>query len=382
MRNLFLPLITLIVIGTSAQAGRNADGAMVVHTDDTIEYSAGAQFCESPPLPTECVGLNTNAHQGIEREQVIWLLAAFPDASSPGVTTIQFGITHNIPPNQGYFTQQTACGPMPLELPDTGWPETGFGNLVAYGVPVYEHLFRFYWFALFVDGPDNYFGTRTYPSTNEAKFVDDGSPPIEDLCTLFGTVRWDGNGTNSCPGGDLSGACCFIDGHCEMLPPGDCFAQGGTFTASGYPCEPNPCAPTGSCCFCDTHCEVITAEECYERGGEYWNLQATCDPNPCPAQIGVCCLDSGECVEVRCIRECANLGGHFDGYGGGCIPNPCAQPQVACCFDDGTCQYITADQCEADGGHSQGEGSDCEPNLCPYTPSMQTTWGKIKASYR
>jgi hypothetical protein len=382
MRRIIPVICAILFVTTAAQAGRNSNGALVVHTDDSVYYTSTGVFCSSA-LPASCLELNANATSGIEREQLIWLIAAFVPESSPGVTTIQFGIEHNIPSGQGYFTAFSACGPDPLELPDGGWPETGYGDLVAYSYAVYSHLFPFYWFAVFVDGPDNYFGTRTYPSTDEAKFVDDGSPPIEDLCFNFGTVRWDGNGVNQCQFGDPNGACCFPDGSCQRMLPNECAALGGAFQGVGTLCIPNPCGPqVGSCCLCSGECVVLSEADCAAQGGEYWNFQPDCDPNPCPAQIGVCCLPNGNCVEVYCIRQCTDQGGTFMGYGGSCTENPCAQPQEACCFPDGTCQFVTAEECTLAGGDPHGYGTDCDPNDCPVTPTEPTTWGRIKATYR
>jgi hypothetical protein len=382
MRRSILVLSALMLLGSAAQAGRNVNGAMLVHTDNSVTYTSTADYCTST-IPPVCDDLNPNATLGIDREQVIWLVAMFRPESSPGVTTLQFGIRHNLPAGQGYFTDYGACGPGLLELPDSGWPESGFGNLVAYGVPVYSRAFPFYWFAVFVDGPENYFGTRTYPSTNEAKFVDDGNPPVEDLCYSFGTVRWDGTGANDCPCCPDEGACCFPDGTCQALNPDSCAALGGTFQGTGTVCDPNPCGPpVGSCCLCSGECVVVSEVDCAAQGGEYWNFQPNCDPNPCPAQIGVCCLPNGNCVEVYCIQQCTDQGGSFMGYGGSCTENPCAQPQEACCFADASCQFVTADECTLAGGNPQGYGTDCDPNDCPVTPTERTTWGRIKATYR
>jgi len=376
-----LILSALMLLGSGALAGRNTNGTMAVHTDDSVIYTSSADYCATT-IPSSCEGLNPNGTQGIDREQVIWLVAVFRPESSPGVTTIQFGIAHNLPAGQGFFTDYGVCGPSSIELPDSGWPESGFGDLVAYGSPVYDRVFPFYWFAVFADGPGSYFGTRTYPTTNEAKWVDDGNPPAEDLCYYFGTIRWDGRGRNPCPCCPDQGACCLPDGYCCLADPDPCTTLGGTFQGSGTACDPNPCHPVGSCCLCGGECRVLSAEDCAAQGGEYWNFQPNCDPNPCPAQIGVCCLPSGNCVEVYCIQECNDQGGSFMGYGGSCTENPCAQPQAACCFDDGSCRYLAAEDCALAGGQSQGYGTDCDPNHCPVTPVDRTTWGRIKAAYK
>ncbi len=199
MRMLISSIVLLMLLAPPAVAGRNANGALVVHTDDTVQYRDGAYWCSTPTLPATCEELNAAAGRGIDEEQIIWVMAAFLPDASPAVTTVQFGIDHNIPADQGYFTNWRVCGPSPTESPDPGWPETGFGNIVTFGSPVHERLIRLYWFATFVDGPENYFATRSYPSTNQAKFFDDADPPNEDLCENFGVIRWFQPGHNDCP---------------------------------------------------------------------------------------------------------------------------------------------------------------------------------------
>jgi hypothetical protein len=374
----------MLAIATSSvhARGRNWNGALVVHVDDTIVYSSGDDYCQTPDLPSLCQYLNANGSEGLVREQFIWLLAAFLPERDPGVTTIQFGIAHNLPANQGYFTQFAACGPSPLELPDTGWPETGLGNLVAYGSPVYDNIFRFYWFAVFRDGPDNFFGTRTYPSTNEAKFVDDGNPPYEDLIFNFGTVRWDGTGFNQCPEHvDPGGACCYCDGTCLIQWESECQ---GEFLGMDVPCDPNPCpASIGACCYPDGHCEISICAECPGQDGVWQGPGTTCDPNPCPPLPEACCFLNGSCTYVP-AEQCAADGGAAQGHGTDCDPNPCEIHETgACCLDDqGTCVIVVEEECVYQGGGYMGDGVPCEPNPCISDPIEKTTWGRIKATYR
>ncbi len=214
-----LLLAVAMLIASPSWAGRNVNGMMLVHTDDSIVYTATADYCQSA-TPGRCEDFVNTSHKTPDEATVVWLMAAFVASSSPAVTALQFGIHHNLPPTQGYIDGYSACGPQLLELPDTGWPELNdCGNLVAYGVPVYDHAFPFYWFAVWHDDDTYYFGTRTYPSTNEAKFVDDGSPPIEDLCFNFAAMRWNVPGEMDCiPDQPHSGACCFLDGSCIYTP--------------------------------------------------------------------------------------------------------------------------------------------------------------------
>jgi hypothetical protein len=344
VKHLVLQFLLLALLGTSVNAGRNWNGALVVHTDDSVIYSTTENYCETPSLPSACEMLNANAGQGIENAQVIWLLAAFLPQQSPAVAEIQFGIRHNLPVGQDYFAGYASCL-YSGQQQDPGWPETGFGNIVAFSPAVTDCLFRFYWFALYVDGPDNYFGTCPYPGTNEAKFVDDGNPPVEDLCTNFGTVRWDGTGRNYCPEfTEPAGACCFPDGSCRMAwPEWACTDQGGVYQGDGMPCDPNPCTqPSEACCHFDGSCTFVTAEQCAAEGGMAMGYGTNCDPNPCEDnRTGACCLDmNGNCVILR-----------------------------------------QAD-CYVQGGEYQGPDAPCEPNPCFGFPSEHVSWGRIKVGYR
>ena len=411
--------ISMVALPSSAHARRNANGAMLVHTDNSVIYTYTADYCASV-MPTDCGGLNANATGGIDFADVVWLVAAFRPEASPGVTMLQFGIEHNLPAGQGYIPAYGPCGPGPIELKDLGWPETGFGDLVAFSGPVFSHVFQFYWFAVFVDpGGTNYFGTRTYPSTNEATFVDDGNPPLEDLCTLFGTVRWDGTGFNNCPPLVIVGACCYPDGTCRVQTITDCQ---GNYVGDGTVCTPSPCPQPEACCFCDGSCQYMIYADCVAQGGLAQGPGTDCEPAICasPPDEGACCLGQ-ECVILT--RWCCSVqNGEFEGDGTVCDPNPCLWP-AACCFCDGTCQMLLeadclaqdglpfgpGSECEAiqcapppvgaccfsqecvlmderccsiEGGVFKGSGTPCDPNPCEETPVHSTTWGRIKASYR
>lgn len=377
MKKLLLALGILALICSPAMAGRNTNGALVVHTNDSVVYTPTANFCNST-LPTVCEELNANATGGVNAEQVIWLLAAFRPESSPGVTTIQFGINHNIPAGAGYFTAFGSCGPSPLELPDAGWPETGYGNLVAYGSAVYDHVFKYYWFALYVDGPGNYFGTRTYPSTNEAKFVDDGNPPVEDLIYNFGTVQWDGTGVNNCPTQPTArGACCYADGSCLVQTVTEC---GGHYLGDNTVCDPNPCPQPEACCFVDGSCQFILADACIVAGGSPQGAGTSCQPNNCeqPPVPEACCFQDGSCQFIL-AADCTAQGGTPMGAGTTCETVNCQIPTGACCDEVGNCTVTTAADCQ---GTYMGDGTVCDPNPCPVPVRENTTWGQIKANYR
>jgi hypothetical protein len=75
----------------AAHAGKNAGGTLAVHTNDTYSYSAGTACSTIAAEPTSCEAAVTRTDK--EAGAVVWLLAAFPAAASPGVSVIYFGIT-------------------------------------------------------------------------------------------------------------------------------------------------------------------------------------------------------------------------------------------------------------------------------------------------
>jgi hypothetical protein len=186
--------------GGSSFAGRNADGAMIVHTDDAVAYTPGPDYCASSYLPLSCEGAITRTDKDQDHPALIWFLASFPDSAYPGVTTVEFGIDHNLPPHEGYFADYGTCAA--LELADTDWPETGRGNIVSFGDSQRTgSLWPFYWFAAY-GFAGAYIGTTVNPNSSLATFVDDGVPPQSDLITRFGQVRWYAMGSNDCPGSE------------------------------------------------------------------------------------------------------------------------------------------------------------------------------------
>jgi hypothetical protein len=338
---MLLLVVCLVALEYPALAGRNANGALVVHTDDSIQYSNTPDYCMTA-VPGSCSELNTRTDVPYGIPAVVWLLAAFPDGSSPTVTRIQFGIHHNLPVGEWYFLQARPCGPSPLELPDEGWPEPNdCGNIVAFESPVYDQIFKYYIFGVYLES-GQFFGTRTYPSTDEAQFVDDGDPPRADRIYNFGTIRWGAPGENQCPTPPVEEACCFQDGTCLFILASDCDAQGGMTQGPGTTCDPNPCPAYGVCCFGLAECWFIPEAMCEQYGGEYQGDGGSCDPNPCEGEV---------------------------------LPE-------ACCFAEGYCEWLGYPDCIEQGGTPQGLETTCETVICEPVPTENTTWGSIKARFR
>lgn len=201
MRLSLSALLFLLVVGSAgpAHAGRNANGAMVVHTTDTVTYTSTADYCGAQfNNPSTCAVAGTRTDKPDSEPAVIWLLAAFLSNASPAVTGVQFGLEHNLPVDAGAFARYGACGSGVLELPDEGWPETGLGNTISFGAATTSKLFPFYWFAAY--GSDgSYLGTGINPNSRHAIFTDDSNPPAEDECYNFGRIQWFAPGFNNCP---------------------------------------------------------------------------------------------------------------------------------------------------------------------------------------
>jgi hypothetical protein len=78
-------------------------------------------------------------------------------------------------------------------------------------------------------------------------------------------------------------ACCFQDGHCEVLLPDECTNLGGIPQGPGSNCDnPELCPPpTGACCLPDGTCQVLSEEDCRANGGTDWTEGVDCDAVNC-----------------------------------------------------------------------------------------------------
>jgi hypothetical protein len=164
-----------------------------------------------------------------------------------------------------------------------------------------------------------------------------------------------------------------------VLTADACGLAGGTYKGDDTICDPNPCdqppppPAQGACCFVDGSCQVLTAEACSLAGGTYTGDDSVCDPNPCdqpppPPAEGACCFVDGSC-QVLTAEACSLAGGTYTGDDTVCDPNPCDQPppppaEGACCFVDGSCQVLTAEACSLAGGTYTGDDTVCDPNPC------------------
>jgi hypothetical protein len=369
----------LVLTGEPGLAERNRNGALIVHTNDAVSYSAGAAYCGGDfDDPASCEEAGTRSNLASDEAAVIWVLASFQRHANPAVTVVYFGIDHD--PGDVEFVGWSHCGPPgSLEIPDDGWPVTGLGNSVAFGHPIAgDLLFPVYWFAAAGEA-GAHLGTAVNPLGGYAAFVDDSNPPLLDPIDRFGVMGWQMDGLNDCEGIPY-GACCY-DAVCRIEDEPWCIATGGLYLGEGAPCDPNPCGgPAGACCLEDGHCEVLLPVYCDHFAGQFLGGGAVCDPSPCAQPPQACCFATGICTFVP-ENECTAGGGTPQGPRTRCDQIACRAPQLgACCMGDQTCRVSGDADCALLGGLFY-PGAACEPFPC-VTPVAPTTWGKLRAVFR
>jgi len=366
-------------------AGRNADGAMLLHTNDACSFSTGWDYCGdlgpySAPLPATCDELVTTTTRDIAIESIVWMVAAFADASSPSVKSFQTGLYGDITPDM--FSGWGFCPSNGLEIPDATWPGPNSGTAVTYLFPaITSHLFKIYYFACGAPFSGAIMRSGDYVGgDHHAEWADDSDPAVIDYVFRFGSVGWGVAGSKDCPIPPTTGACCFPDGTCQVLDETICTGQGGAFQGLGTVCDPNPCPPPrGACCFVDGSCIDLLEADCATQGGTWEGFGTDCATFQCPQpQPEACCFTDGSCQNLL-ADACRTAGGTPEGQGTNCDTFQCPQPPTGACCVGTDCTITTQDGCS---GLWQGPDTTCEPvNPCA-TPVRSTTWGAIKGQYR
>lgn len=387
MRKILLALGIMALICTPAMAGPNANGAIVVHTDDTYIFGDDDQCIVDGlgyPLPATCPELLTTVSTYLAGGNTIWFLAAFLPSASPDVRTIYFGASFD---NVNLKVATSARGPCGsgLELPDAGWVSNTTGDTWGFNDAQTASLFRFYWFLVkkipTTVPPGAFFCSAVNPTGGYASFI--SSALDTDYITQFGCVKYFQAGSNTCPQGvAVTGACCTPLGDCSVLEPQQCVLP-NHYMGDGTVCLPdNPCPQPGACCVPDLGtCTFGLAADCLTPN--VFMPGAVCLPvNPCPAK-GACCTPiTGVCYYML-PEDCLPPQTFMPGLT--CLPNnPCpAEHQGACCVIDlGVCVMVYEAQCIAPNTFHPdwicGENDQCPPPV----PTQPTTWGQIKANYR
>lgn len=284
----------LLCLAVAAEADPNDmhGGVLILHAPDFSE-AGNWDWCDQyhntghPDAPFGIAScdeqVNTAPVTGSSYEHnLLFVVAAWHE---PKVWCgVQFGIA---PEFDGlwYFIEYGPCHEDCLELSTDGWPGAGEGTaIVGWKLP-WEGNFEAVYFFKGYSFEDTRLPLGLDPTHDFAGFGNCDEPAQVVAATCLGAVdiSSDGTGTYCCPvpPGEPE-ACCFTDGHCEMLNNYDCLHSGGEFY--GGDCDPvNPCPsppPVGACCLDTGECFYIAQQDCEMIGGD-WFLGEDCDRNPC-----------------------------------------------------------------------------------------------------
>lgn len=245
MRKILVALGILALICSPAMAGRNANGALVVHVNDTIAYTA-TLVCGQ--YPTVCDQFVTQSDGPVGAYSVLWIMGAWLPAASPSITVVYFGV--DIAWSDGLFAKWCGTGVTPIvgdffpsQVPaengiSVAWPTaiapaTPGVNIIPIGV-----------FRPMFDTPGQHICTTINPDGGYGAFIDENS--VVDNITRFGCVRFGEPGFNDCPADlPVEGACCLLDGSCRVETQALCLAEPNfhNYVGDGTVCVPdNPCA--------------------------------------------------------------------------------------------------------------------------------------------
>jgi len=144
----------------------------------------------------------------------------------------------------------------------------------------------------------------------------DGVYPQDLIFELYGTApAWP------------TGACCLSTGEC-VPDTTECecmLSLDGTWQGPQTGCDPNPCEVfIGACCFLDGSCELQFPVDCMAAYGDYLGPNTTCDPNLCPPPCIQCPPGAVPEGEPPCFN------GYVDNFNGGCNSTPPVFSPIAC----------------------------------------------------
>jgi len=139
-----------------------------------------------------------------------------------------------------------------------------FNYCITLAEPFYATPDVMYWvsvsadfdFTSYADGVTQWFW-RQYPGLGisfcESSWWDTWNDPPTNWKPISQAVNipcWSGWDASfvlySNPVVQLEGACCFVDGSCQILTEPRCQDSGGTYQGDGTVCDPNPCEPTAT----------------------------------------------------------------------------------------------------------------------------------------
>jgi hypothetical protein len=388
-----LVLVGCASLAAPALGGPNAGGTLVVHDAD-LPISAvhpAAPLCGQGNVPTICAALDTRLDGSGPGSHQVWkIYAAFPSSSSPRLMGLEFGIDYD--PNLLVITGEAtrSCGD--FELPDLEWPGPHAGNSVVWSSVQTSRLVPIYAFSGYALGPTSF---SVIPNPSDAGiFGDDSAPSVMDYVAGYGRLGFDTDGAPRCE--MQLGACCRLLGNppwCALSAPDACVD--GSF--HGGMCDPDPCLiPTTTTILSHlpdpsfvgqtvtVFCEVQEGRGASAPG----TVTVTDGIDSCTGPVQSECVLHLSTPGLRTLTATYSplYGFLLPSTSPGVVQRVCGPPLTgACCLTTGGCSLLQRADCVASavGGIYRGDCGPCDPNPCPApVPAQQSTWGRIKSSYR
>jgi hypothetical protein len=268
--------LTLLVAARPAFAGPNEGGMLLLHCNETLQFSAGSNFDGYAQLydAKDAVTQVPGDGQGV----IYFVLASFDEFAMPKLKSISFGIELSSPTVEPIRWGVT--GETNIVAPIGSWPSSGSGIGIGWSAPFTRRLEEIYWFCGYA------YAGQTVKLVEDpvhgGEMVDDAFPPILDTIAGYGMLGFGVKGFNPRSDGEATGACCSGSGRCLLRTSTGCQALSGyNYTGDNTVCSPNPCTPgVGACCI-RADCRMLLWDECLDARGLFQSEGVGCEPTPC-----------------------------------------------------------------------------------------------------
>lgn len=270
--------LAVFVPARTALAGANERGMLILHCNQTLEFTTDGDFNGYSDLydAKNAVTQVPGDGEGV----VYFVLASFDDFAMPQIKGIDFGIELS-----SNTVMPTLWGPSGwdfFEVPSSDfWPASGTGTGIMWLEPLNRRLNEIYWFVGYA------YAGQTVKVTKHplfgGNFVDAAIPHEKDEIEAYGMLGFGVKGFNP-RNEELSanGACCSGSGRCVLQTEDGCrLYPGYNYQGDNTFCSPNPCTPgVGGCCI-RAECRMLQWDECVDVRGIFMGEGVGCEPTPC-----------------------------------------------------------------------------------------------------
>jgi len=226
-------LVAFLVLSTgTVSAGPNADGVLLLHVEPAVEGSS-FDYCGNLDISSP-----EDAHTEAESldPYVVWVLAAFPQPSSPRLNGLTFGIAYDR--SQLAVSDWRSCADS--QLADGHWPSPYSGISLLFYPPRKDAVTSLAWFLAYsYDSTPTTLEVIPHP-VQGGLFADDSIPPEVEPIAGYGKVGFFTSGANVLPA-DYRGGCC-IGNEVSLMTEGQCAGNvGSEFFPDWSTGDDNPC---------------------------------------------------------------------------------------------------------------------------------------------